>query len=253
MSLRFCENYPDEFPMSDTFRILGMMMLKIVEMQVDLRVVLAGADKKRLGYVDQNTFLSSLDGLTLCEDLNDQEVLTVMRRFADVNGVVHYQEMCDLISHVYYQHQSVTQSQTLHGIASDARGRLTVQTFDSFAAAARARTIQWRRTLRKEPHTISGKCTLAVLIEVFTKNGMVLSDPIIEEIARRYKVSNAEADPILAELHRRHATEAAYHGLDEKVKPKLDRKQSTVRKKLITSTAIAQKLNEVRRKASTNS
>lgn len=34
MSLTFCENYPDEFPMSDTFRILGMMMLKIVENQV---------------------------------------------------------------------------------------------------------------------------------------------------------------------------------------------------------------------------
>jgi hypothetical protein len=43
MSLKFCENYPDEFPMSDTFRILGLMMLKIVELQIDIRPVFVKA------------------------------------------------------------------------------------------------------------------------------------------------------------------------------------------------------------------
>lgn len=284
MSLKFCENYPDEFPMSDTFRILGLMMLKIVEMQINLRPVLAAADEKKKGYLNRDSFIKALDSLGLFEDLNDQEILTVLRRFEDNNGLIYYEEMSDFISHVFFQHQSTTGSQIL-GPAGDGpeANRQTnkkrpnnlagLTTFDSFAKAARSRTIQWRRTLRKEPHTIPGKCTLAVLSEIFAKNGMVLSDAVIDHIEQRYKVPDEEAQPILLvgkshgavyvcflrilivcacyqDLRRRHASEAAYHGLDDKIQPKLDQRQSRFRKKLMSSAAIAAKLSEIRKKAS---
>lgn len=96
-------------------------------------------------------------------------------------------------------------------------------------------------------------CTLAVLEEVFHKNGMDLPDGVVDEIARLYRVPDRLAEPILQELHRRHASSAAFHGLDDKVQPKLDRKQSSVRKRLMSSAAIAAKLNELKRKTAAHS
>ncbi len=42
MSLKFCENYPDEFPMMDTFKVIGSMVLKVMDMQLDIRPIFKG-------------------------------------------------------------------------------------------------------------------------------------------------------------------------------------------------------------------
>jgi hypothetical protein len=43
MSLKFCENYPDEFPMMDTFKVIGSMVLKVMDMQLDIRPIFKGS------------------------------------------------------------------------------------------------------------------------------------------------------------------------------------------------------------------
>ncbi len=44
MSLKFCENYPDEFPMMDTFKVIGSMVLKVMDMQLDIRPIFKGEE-----------------------------------------------------------------------------------------------------------------------------------------------------------------------------------------------------------------
>eukprot|EP01031_Cornospumella_fuschlensis_P027637 gene27637-33375_t len=295
MSLKFCENYPDEFPMSDTFRIVGLIMLRVVEQQKDIRKVFQQVDSSHTGYLPQDVFIQTLDNLGLIEDLNDQEILTLMRRFQDhvhapslggglsqslsapsianahaYNGqgnartqgnvFVYYAELCDLVSHVYFQHQSTTISQTLQreqggaNVYADSTPRrsmhMGLSTFGAFSAAARGRTTAWRRCLRKEPHTLPGKVTLAVLVQVFAKYGLVLDDVVIQDISRRYRVPDDLAQKELKELTQRHANDSIYLGLDEKVQPKAKGRTSKAQKKLLDSRAIAAKLAEMRKKTS---
>ena len=43
--------------------------------------------------------------------------------------------------------------------------------------ATRGRTNQWRRTLRKDPYTLKGFCSLGVLLKFMHKNGMECHQP----------------------------------------------------------------------------
>ncbi len=51
----------------------------------------------------------------ICLILNDQELPTLMRRFKDGDTYL-YPEMCDLFSHVYQQHSSMTGSQPVEKV-----------------------------------------------------------------------------------------------------------------------------------------
>ena len=73
-SLLFCENYPAEFPMCDTFKIIGNMMFKILEMRVDIRPSLRKHDPQGHKYLPLDQFVHGLDELSLSHSLNDQEV-----------------------------------------------------------------------------------------------------------------------------------------------------------------------------------
>lgn len=141
-------------------------------------------DNAHTGYLPQDVFIQTLDTLGLIEDLNDQEILTLMRRFQDHvhtpstlpgtmsqslstpslsnthtqgqgqgnaraqgNMYVYYAELCDLVSHVFFQHQSTTISQTLQreqggaNVYADSTPRrsmhMGLSTFGAFSAAAR--------------------------------------------------------------------------------------------------------------------
>lgn len=73
---------------------------------MNIRPIFQSIDRSRRGFIDQLAFISCLDNLQLVEDLNDQEILTLMRRFEDRtasghgNKLIYYQEFCDFISHV---------------------------------------------------------------------------------------------------------------------------------------------------------
>jgi len=213
MSLDFCEHFPDEFPMMDTFKIIGDMMHQIVDRRLDIRPHFRRADTKRRRWLDQAVFVSTLDGLALTADLNDQEVLTLMRRFKDADSY-YYEEMCDLVSHVYAKNSSM-------GTPSTKSRKFTIidSSLEAFKQNARVRTIQWRRTFRKDPQTHDGFVTLAILEKLFKKHGLQLADAVVDEIRRTYEVDPDQSAIALAELQNL-GTEHLYEGLDQKVRPK---------------------------------
>ena len=47
VSLNFCESYPEEFPMSDTLRVLMILLRRCMDVRLDLRKFLKSADEVR--------------------------------------------------------------------------------------------------------------------------------------------------------------------------------------------------------------
>ena len=101
LSLRFCESYPDEFPMFDTFHIVQQVIDKVVFSQIDVRQEMMKYDRNGFGCLPKELFVHALDAIQLTSELNDQEMLTIMRRFQNGDNY-QYDEMCDLFSHVFY-------------------------------------------------------------------------------------------------------------------------------------------------------
>lgn len=209
MSLRFCEENPDEFPMMDTFRIIGSIMEDIVNNKVNLREALQLQDKQRVGFLTQQQFVDVLDGLNLIHNLNDQELLTLLRRFKDGDRYM-YNELVDLVSHVNYRYK--------HGLTPPtALKHQKNLDISAWLVAARGRTNQWRRSLRKDPHTLKGFVTLSVLLKFMHTNGMECREPIIDAFIERFQVPTSEAAPIMKQLRHMHASSDKHGGLQQKV------------------------------------
>lgn len=62
---------------------------------------MAKYDRKKAHYLSKDLFVHTLDELQITVALNDQELLTVMRRFQE-DDKFYYEELSDLFSHVYY-------------------------------------------------------------------------------------------------------------------------------------------------------
>mmetsp|Transcript_10981 Transcript_10981/g.17895 ORF Transcript_10981/g.17895 Transcript_10981/m.17895 type:complete len:906 (+) Transcript_10981:76-2793(+) len=235
MSLDFCEHYPDEFPMMDTFKIIGSLMQVIVDRKLDMRPAFQHADHAGQGWLDQAKFVEVLDSMNLTDDLNDQEVLTLMRRFKSGDRYI-YEEMCDLVSHVYAKNKSTAAMTSLGTRKKTVASEHT--TMEQFRSTARARTIQWRRTLRKDPQTIDGFLTLAILEKLFKKHGLILKENILAEIKELYSVDKKKNEALLKQLQNLGA-EHLYEGLDQKVRPK-KKHSSTSSAKTLSSTNVHQ-------------
>jgi hypothetical protein len=261
LSLKFCESYPDEFPYSDTFRIVSEILSKVLANHVDLRPIFRRADSRNMGYLSQEAFILSLDSLNLVDSLNDQELLTLIRRFQDKvtvpshltpvdhkgfnsarsptarsqdghqhhhhhsgnksdmvlvlaalagegfggsgqkhdENVFWFQEMCDLVSHLYFTQQ---------GGNAVPNGQHANDPMQALLVLCRSRTVQWRRVMRKDPASdsvVQGKLTLASLMSILQKHGVssALVKIVSTELSKRYRVSDAEAKQILDLLHHR--------------------------------------------------
>lgn len=220
LSLKFCETYPDEFPMSDVFRIVGNILAQLVKSKSDLKPLFEAADKQKKGTIDSQSFVDALDSLNLTENLNDQELLTILRRFRE-GEQVHYHELCDLISHLHFQQHR----------KSSKLGEATV--LSNFIASAKSRTIQWRRTLRKDSNSSKGCITLAALTKVFKKNGMTLNENMVREIGTNFKAGGGDGnDRLLADLRNKGDGKGGSH----------------VRNQLLQATSMAAKIAELRKK-----
>ena len=136
-TLRFCEAYAHEFPMSDTFKIVHSMMEKVLMNCLNLRQDFFGIDYKRDGWLDKNTFIKALDSWELSRNLNDQELITILRRFqfplpaeqvsSHGNGDDHvylYHEMCDLFSHIFTAQKNFGNRQTSQAGVDDMQSLL---------------------------------------------------------------------------------------------------------------------------------
>jgi hypothetical protein len=113
MSVRFCEENSDEFPFFDTFAIINNLMDKVLDLGIDIReTMMQQYDPNRTSWVTSEDFVKALDDFEISHEMNDQELMTLMRRFKEVltgnlvqrkNTVekYYYHEMCDLFSHAH--------------------------------------------------------------------------------------------------------------------------------------------------------
>lgn len=113
MSVRFCEENSEEFPFFDTFTIINNVMDKVLDLGIDIReTIMQEYDPRGDAWLSSEKFVKLLDDFEISQEMNDQELMTVMRRFKEVltgnlvqrKNVVekyYYHEMCDLFSHAH--------------------------------------------------------------------------------------------------------------------------------------------------------
>jgi len=154
MSVAFCEAYPDEFPLFDTFTVMRAVLNKIVQRSVNLRTALQATDPEMTGFIRKETFFACLDGLGLMGDLMDQEVMTLLRRFAD-SGLYHYNELCDFLAHLY----SITHRSTPPSNEKDL-----------FLYTMRRKQTQWRRVFRTDRTSSNGFISLDRMFKQMSKH-----------------------------------------------------------------------------------
>ena len=127
-SQKIFESEPDKFPMSDSLRFLSSILNVLVQDKIDIRRIFIEYDKKKTGILSRREFIDKLDDMKLIDDLNDQELISLIRRFKDKGEFYSYREFCDLLSHLYF-HSNHT---------SNGRG-------DDYIKSIRDSSVQWRR------------------------------------------------------------------------------------------------------------
>ena len=191
-TLRFCEAYAQDFPMSDTFKIVHGMVEKTISQKIDLRTGFQKLDPNNVGYVDQNTFVRALDSWGLTKQLNDQELITILRRFQGQNpgqtgSVYLYHELCDLFSHICAAQRSYSKHGSLKNLT---QGR--VDDLSELLSFLRSRTTQWRRAFRKGC-VIPGRVTLETIAATLKTHGVLLSDDAKTAMRLNYSPPTAES------------------------------------------------------------
>jgi hypothetical protein len=140
MTLDFCENNPEEFPMHDSFQIVSGLLYKVRTEKLDLRRLFSNADREHRNWISGEIFVRSLDDFGLATQLNEQETLTLIRRVrgdgppgSRTRAQCHYHELVDLFSHIHYVSMAGSQ------IKSGQVGQ------DAFLKSLRGRKTQWRK------------------------------------------------------------------------------------------------------------
>lgn len=154
LSVRFCEGYPDIYPLFDTFTVTRRVLAKVVRGEVDLRGTLQRADVEKKRLISKEVFFQELDAMGLCGALKDQEIMTLLRRFED-NGLYHYHELCDFLAHVF----SVTHKMVLPP-SEDREAH--------FLHTLLCKETQWRRAFRKDRTSDNGFIALDRLVWTLT-------------------------------------------------------------------------------------
>lgn len=213
-SVRFCEAYPDEFPMSDTFRIINILASECVSKKIDIRTMFNLCDPYRNeaegGFLLKETLIKCLDDLGITDSLNDQELFTLLRRF-QVGNMYAYREICDMLSHVYH-----AQMQYANG-GRRMRGDNELQ---ALFLTLRGRTTQWRRVFRKDSHSYKEYITYKLLESLLMKHGVTMTPSLKKCIIEKYAMplTNPEVKSILSHLNREHPEDAILNKYDKKVK-----------------------------------
>jgi hypothetical protein len=146
-----------DYPMSDMFKIMCEMMLKLKKNKIDLRLEFKNIDKHNSGNLSELIFVKILDNLRLTSNLNDQELITILRRFQSEKNYI-YNEICDLFSHIFI---------TSKNSSSSCMNNYDVQ---FLLNNLRTKTTQWRRAFRffmKKSKSENGGISLGNLIDIF--------------------------------------------------------------------------------------
>jgi hypothetical protein len=146
--------------MSDIFKVMYEMMLKLKRNKMDIRSQFKNIDTHNNGNVSELIFVKILDNLKLTSNLNDQELITILRRFQNDKNYM-YNEICDLFSHIFITSKN---SPSNYMNSYDLQYLLN---------NLRTKTTQWRRAFRfflKKSKNIEGGVSLGNLIDIFQVN-----------------------------------------------------------------------------------
>ena len=182
-TLQYCEANASDYPMSDTFKIMLRMEELITRSRLDLRESFMALDSCQEGWLNEAIFVSALDGWGLTAQLNDQELISILRRFQVATSTSSssssdrylYNEMCDLISHIHVSENGQTNS----------RG-LSVDGLHNLLRTLRVKPTQWRRAIRKEGISHDGYITVANLTELLHKCSVFLTKEAKELLRESY-------------------------------------------------------------------
>ena len=195
-TLRFCESYSSDYPMSDTFKIVHRMVEHTAQKRLDLRRNFVSADHKGDGWLDETRFVTALDSWGLTAQLNDQELITILRRFQGIPSTRYlYHEMCDLFSHIFIAQRSHAKQRSTGRTMSG-----PIDDLVSLLASLRLKTTQWRRAFRKDGKSTEGYSSLSSLAATFKTNGVILSDEAKQLIREEYSASPMKATSVLNEM-----------------------------------------------------
>lgn len=187
LSLRFCETYPEEFPLFDTFKILHFITKVFEGKRVDVRSFFMKHDKAGAGMLPVDKCVSLMSEAGFLDSLNDQQLLTLMRRFKEDKMFI-FMEMCDLCSHIYALHEMHASGKKI-GVSKKGDVLMDLR---NLLSSARINSTQWRRVFRKNAATRNGKCTLSTLMQVFASHNLKLSEGSKEMIYNKYRLSSQE-------------------------------------------------------------
>ena len=204
LSVKFCEENSDEFPFFDTYEIIHKLMGQVLDLGLDLRqFIVEHYDPHNTGYLQRDDFVKCLETLQLSQEMNDQELMTLMRRFKGVlegnmqlrrNNQSHskyfFHEMCDLFSHATYAKQVGGQKG-----GSDKKSHME-RLLEDF----RGRQTQWRRLYRTDHHTDGTHLTASTLVTLTQKAGMRLSPPSLKLLIENFALDTREAAKVLVKL-----------------------------------------------------
>jgi len=182
LSMTFCESCREEFPLFDTFKVTNRVLQLLIDKRINIRSVLTSTDisSPQSGLISRLRFFSEMDGLGLCEELVDQEILTMLSRFEtdDNNGMYYFNELCDFMSHLY----EVTNKPT---VQSGSDGKMY--------QFLRYKQTQWRRVFRKDRLSHGAFITVDRLFRIFRRHKVPISKQNYYAIIEKFSVPSGTA------------------------------------------------------------
>lgn len=171
VSLKFCENCPDEYPMFDPFFICYNLMDYLKDCRVNLRKLFRESDPNNSRMVTKQKCINILTECGIVHQLNDQQILTLLRRVQsdlplgvhehitslvndddiaeaifvdpstnnksnlsknkDYEHVYFYNELCDLLSHSYFLRTLSNSGYNTRNHADEIKNKLKSKGFDN--------------------------------------------------------------------------------------------------------------------------
>jgi len=203
ISLTICESYPELFPLFDAFKVALRILPKVQALSQDLRAFLTqragtgrrGSQPQPARWMTRETLLLALEATGITRDLNDQELLTLIRRVKDtVEEKYFYQELCDLFVHLQFV-SNIAEGKDGGRIRSAlAGGRENNSEKEYFLRSLRGRKTQWRRTFRKDPRSFDSFVTMKTLLAVFKRNGVTITPQNNQLIVSLYQAAPRDAE-----------------------------------------------------------
>jgi len=193
-TLSFCESVPQDFPLFDPVAVTLKHINEIVDAQMDIRAELMKYDRKKDGVLTKELLLHALNDIGLHAAINDQELLTLMRRVKNSEGKYEYDEICDIFSQVYYNQSGSGKLRRNYPIRND----ISPNTL-AFLNHIRGSKIFLRGALRADT-SLSKYTTFARLNMIMNTNGITLTAENRQLIIDSYAVSEKERMMILPQL-----------------------------------------------------